>query len=83
LREFCRQRFAILGTPSHWQIYLLVSACDALAATAKNLGAKLYMPPMPIENLGRMAISADQCCVCDLRGVTLTEAGITQQCNGL
>jgi uncharacterized protein len=47
------------GTPPHWQIYLLVSDCDALAATAKNLGAKLYMPPMPIENLGRMAILAD------------------------
>jgi len=47
------------GTPSHWQIYLLVSDCDEAAARAKNLGAKLYMPPMKIEDIGRMAVMAD------------------------
>jgi predicted enzyme related to lactoylglutathione lyase len=37
-------------------VYFLVSNCDAVAATAKGVGAKLYMPPMTVENLGRMAI---------------------------
>ncbi len=45
--------------PPHWQIYLLVSDCDALAAKAKNLGAKLHMPPMKIEDIGRMAVMSD------------------------
>ena len=47
------------GAPPYWQIYLQVSDCDAIAAKAKNLGAQLYMPPMPIEDIGRMAVMAD------------------------
>ena len=47
------------GTPPHWQIYLLVSDCDVVATRAKCLGAKLYMPPMKIEEIGRMAVMAD------------------------
>jgi uncharacterized protein len=47
------------GTPPHWQIYLQISDCDATAAKANNLGAKLYMPPTKIENIGRMAVMAD------------------------
>ena len=47
------------GTPPHWQIYLQVSDCDAAAARAKNIGAKLFMPPMKIEDIGRMAVMAD------------------------
>ena len=45
--------------PPYWQIYLQVSDCDASAAKAKNLGAQLFMPPMPIEGIGRMAALAD------------------------
>jgi uncharacterized protein len=45
--------------PPHWQIYLLVSDCDVIATKAKCLGAKLYMPPMKIEDIGRMAVVAD------------------------
>jgi predicted enzyme related to lactoylglutathione lyase len=47
------------GAPPYWQIYLQVSDCDATAAKAKNLGAPLYMPPMQIEDVGRMAVLAD------------------------
>jgi predicted enzyme related to lactoylglutathione lyase len=47
------------GTPAHWQIYLLTPDCDATAARAKDLGAKLYLPPMKIEDIGRMAVMAD------------------------
>ena len=47
------------GAPPHWQIYLMVANCEATAATAKSFGATLYVPPMTIENLGRMAVVAD------------------------
>jgi len=33
--------------------------CDEVATKAKCLGAKLYMPPMKIEDIGRMAVMAD------------------------
>lgn len=46
-------------TPPHWQIYLQVSDCDAISTKAKNLGANLYMPPMKVEDIGRMAVMAD------------------------
>lgn len=47
------------NAPPYWQIYLQVADCDATAAKAKNLGAQLYMPPMPVEDVGRMAVMAD------------------------
>src|SRR5437879_1067960 len=47
------------AAPPYWQIYLQVSDCDAIAQKAKSLGAKLYMPPMKIEDIGRMAVMAD------------------------
>jgi uncharacterized protein len=47
------------GAPPHWQIYFLVCDCDEVATKAKSLGAKLYMPPMLIEDIGRMAVLAD------------------------
>lgn len=46
-------------TPPYWQIYLQVSDCDAIAKKATSLGAKLYMPPMKVEDVGRMAVLAD------------------------
>ena len=50
--------FRNLGVPPHWQIYLLVSDGDAAATIDKNLGAKLHMPPMNIQEIGRMAVMA-------------------------
>jgi predicted enzyme related to lactoylglutathione lyase len=49
----------IPGAPPHWQIYVLVSDCEGVATKAKCLGAKFYMPPMKIEDIGRMAVMAD------------------------
>ncbi|HLY63725.1 MAG TPA: VOC family protein [Terriglobia bacterium] len=45
--------------PPHWEIYLQVSDCDATAAKAKQLGAKLYLPPTDFENVGRISVIAD------------------------
>ncbi|MGO9257984.1 MAG: VOC family protein [Bryobacteraceae bacterium] len=47
------------GAPPHWMIYMLVADCDQSAAQAKELGARLYLEPMSIENVGRMAVVAD------------------------
>jgi uncharacterized protein len=47
------------AAPPYWQIYLQVSDCDTTAAKAKTLGATLYMPPMAVEDIGRMAVLAD------------------------
>jgi uncharacterized protein len=47
------------GAPAHWQIYLQVANCEASAAKAKELGARMYMPAMKIEDVGWMAVMAD------------------------
>ncbi|HVH70228.1 MAG TPA: VOC family protein [Candidatus Dormibacteraeota bacterium] len=47
------------AAPPYWQIYLQVSDCEVTATKASSLGAQLYMPPMPIEDIGRMAVIAD------------------------
>ena len=46
-------------TPAHWLIYFLTSNCDATAAKARQLGAKFYLEPMTMENVGRFGILAD------------------------
>ena len=46
-------------TPPHWLAYITTSKCDATAAKAALLGAKLLMAPTTFENVGRMAIIAD------------------------
>jgi uncharacterized protein len=45
--------------PPHWLIYIQVSDVDAGAAKAKELGAKLHLPPMTMENVGRWSVIAD------------------------
>jgi uncharacterized protein len=45
--------------PPHWQIYFLVSDCDAFATKAKELGARFYLPPTTMEDVGRIAVVAD------------------------
>jgi hypothetical protein len=47
------------GTPPHWLAYFLVVDVDASASKAKGMGANLYVPPMTVEGVGRMAIMAD------------------------
>ncbi len=46
-------------TPAHWLAYFQVTNCDNTAAQAKKLGAKFYLEPMTMENVGRFAIIAD------------------------
>ena len=45
--------------PAHWLAYVLTSNCDASADKAKQLGARLYLVPTTVENVGRMAVVAD------------------------
>lgn len=47
------------NAPPHWLAYFLVSDCDASAAKAKDMGAKLFMPPTTFEHVGRMSVLAD------------------------
>ena len=47
------------GTPAHWMPYFFTSNCDATAAKAKQLGAKFYMEPTTMENVGRFGVLAD------------------------
>ena len=47
------------NSPPHWLIYFNVADVDASAAKAKELGANFYVPPMTIEDVGRMAVMAD------------------------
>jgi uncharacterized protein len=45
--------------PAHWMAYFQISDCDATAAKAKQHGARFFMEPMTMENVGRFAIVAD------------------------
>ncbi len=45
--------------PPNWGIYFAVADCDAAFQKATSLGAKAYVPPMAIENVGRFAVLSD------------------------
>jgi hypothetical protein len=47
------------GVPPHWLAYFWVDDVDASAAKAKQMGANLYLAPMTVEGVGRMAVIAD------------------------
>jgi len=47
------------GTPPLWLSYMNVADCDATAAQAQKLGAKLCMPPKDIPTIGRIAVLTD------------------------
>jgi uncharacterized protein len=46
-------------TPPHWLVYFEVGNCDASTSTAEQLGARLYLEPMTMENIGRWSVLAD------------------------
>jgi predicted enzyme related to lactoylglutathione lyase len=46
-------------TPPNWLAYFAVGDCDTSAAKAKQLGARFYMEPMTMENVGRFGVLAD------------------------
>lgn len=47
------------NTPPHWLPYFAVQDCDATTEKAKELGANVYLAPMTMEGVGRMAVLAD------------------------
>jgi uncharacterized protein len=47
------------GTPPMWMPYVHVADCDATAAKATQLGAKVFMPPMDVQGVGRFAAAFD------------------------
>jgi len=47
------------NAPPHWLIYLQVENCEASTAKAKELGARIYVGPMFLENVGTFTVLAD------------------------
>ncbi|HEV2689661.1 MAG TPA: VOC family protein [Bryobacteraceae bacterium] len=47
------------GTPPHWLAYFQVDDVDATANKAKEMGAKLFLPPMSMAGVGRFSVIAD------------------------
>ena len=47
------------GTPPHWLIYFAVADVDATSQRAKDMNARILLPPMDFEGVGRVAILAD------------------------
>jgi predicted enzyme related to lactoylglutathione lyase len=45
--------------PPHWLIYIQLADCDATVKKAQSLGAKVLMPAMDVEKVGRFAVLAD------------------------
>jgi predicted enzyme related to lactoylglutathione lyase len=45
--------------PPHWLVYILAADVDATASQAQELGGSVLLPPMTMENVGRMAVIAD------------------------
>ncbi|MBV8516227.1 MAG: VOC family protein [Acidobacteria bacterium] len=47
------------STPPFWLPYFSVADCDATVAAAEGQGAKVHLPPMSVEHIGRFSILAD------------------------
>jgi predicted enzyme related to lactoylglutathione lyase len=45
--------------PPYWLVYFAIEDCDRTVEKAKGAGAKVMMPPMDIENIGRFSILTD------------------------
>lgn len=45
--------------PPNWGIYIAVDDCDAKVKKATSLGARTYVPPTDIPNVGRFAVLSD------------------------
>ena len=45
--------------PPHWLPYVMVDDCNRTARQAGELGARVLVPPMDIENVGRFTVFAD------------------------
>jgi uncharacterized protein len=47
------------NAPPHWLPYFEVHDCDAATASAKQMGARAYVEPMTMENVGRWSVLSD------------------------
>jgi uncharacterized protein len=47
------------SVPSYWMPYFMVTDVDASAEKAKQQGAKLFVPPQNISNVGRFSVVSD------------------------
>jgi predicted enzyme related to lactoylglutathione lyase len=47
------------GEATYWLAYFQVDDVDTTAKKAEGMGAKLYLPPMSMEGVGRMSVMAD------------------------
>ena len=47
------------GVPPHWLAYFQVDDVDTVSKNAAAMKAKLLLPPMSMEGVGRMAVIAD------------------------
>jgi predicted enzyme related to lactoylglutathione lyase len=45
--------------PPHWLIYFQTVDCDGSVKKAEEHGARVYMPPLSMPNVGRFAVLAD------------------------
>lgn len=52
-------RFLPPNVPPHWLAYVLVTDCDSSTSQAQALGAKVVVPAMSMEDVGRWSIIAD------------------------
>jgi predicted enzyme related to lactoylglutathione lyase len=43
----------------HTSCYFEIANCDSITATVRELGAKAYMEPMTMEEIGRWSVMAD------------------------
>lgn len=48
-----------MGAPPHWMAHIAVDELDGTVAKARDLGAKVLVPPTPIPNMGAYAVLAD------------------------
>ena len=47
------------GVPPHWMAYVMVASADASAERATSLGANVFLPPMDVPGVGRIACLTD------------------------
>jgi uncharacterized protein len=47
------------NVPPHWLLYFQVANCDQATAKAQELGARVLVEPMSMENVGRWSVIAD------------------------
>jgi len=47
------------GIPPNWMVYYATADCDATAAKAESLGARIHVPPTDIPHVGRFSVIQD------------------------